>query len=104
MLPAFMESPDMLKIHDSTRRAIRPTRWAYKLDGVELSRACLIRTWQHMKDASHIAPTASMYYHDGDGCRTAAKRNGKEGREVLTLRELLQVARIDYKPRNGAQE
>ena len=95
MLPAFMESPYMPRIIDSSRRSVRPSRWAFKCDGLELSRADLIKAWHQMKDAAHIVP-GCVYFYEGEGCRTDKRRGGRDGREVRTLRELLTVARIDY--------
>lgn len=96
MSPAFMESPYMASITDTSRRSVRPSRWAFKFNGVEISRKDLIRVWQHMTDAAHIAPASRVFFHEGDGCRSDKRRGGRDGREVRTLRELLTVARIDY--------
>lgn len=96
MLPAFMESPYMASIIDSSRRSVRPSRWAFKFDGLELSRADLIRRWHIMTDAAHILPASRVYFYEGDGCRSDKRRGGRDGREVRTLRELLTLARIDY--------
>ncbi len=79
----------------SVNRNIRPSRWAWRLDGLEMSRACITETWQRMKDAAHIVP-GSVYFHEGKGCTTSRRFGARDGREVLTLRELLAVARVDY--------
>lgn len=76
---------------------VRPSRWAWRLDGLEFSRSSLIRTWQRMKEpTANDLPEGRVYFHEGHGCTTSAKRGNREGREVRTLRELLQVARLDY--------
>ena len=74
-------------------RRIRPARWAWKLGGLEFSRVELVKTWQTLNTPPMPRP---VYFHEGRGCSTAAAVAGKPGRKVRTLRELLQVARIDY--------
>lgn len=86
----------MASIIDTSRRSVRPSRWAFRIDGLELSRKDLIQTWHNMKDAAHILPAGRVYFYECDGCRTDKRRGGRDGREVRTLRELLTLARIDY--------
>lgn len=88
----------MQAIHDSSAVHRRPSRWAWKLDGSEISRAQLVRTWQFMKDRAHILEEGRVWYCDGRGCHTSTRSNGKEWREIFTLRDLLKMAHRDYKP------
>lgn len=75
---------------------VRPSRWAYRLDGLEMSRRDILGAWRRMKEPRPDLPEGRVYFHEGHGCTTSAKRGNREGREVRTLRELLQVARLDY--------
>jgi len=85
------------QIRDKLPPRIRPARRAWRLDGLEFSRAELIRTWQIMKEPTrNDLPEGRVYFHEGHGCTTSAKHGAREGREVRTLRELLQVARLDH--------
>lgn len=101
----FHPSPSMMASRFAADEAIRrnlpprvrPSRWAYRLDGLEFSRRDLLAAWRRMKEptAKDLAP-GRVYFHEGHGCTTSAKRGNREGREVLTLRDLLKVARLDY--------
>lgn len=77
----------MTKVH------IRPSRRAWMLGGLEFSRVELIKTWQALNTPPN---TRSIFFHTGRGCSTSAIAGGRKGKKVLTLRELLKVARIDY--------
>lgn len=78
------------------RAQVRPSRWAWKLGGLEMSRLDLVRCWQLMKAPREDLPPGRVWFVDGVGCVTDERQAGKRGREVLTLRDLLQVARRDY--------
>lgn len=101
----FHPSPSMMASRFAADQAIRkqpkeyrprPSRWAYRIDFSECCRADLIHHWRAAKSPAPGIPAGRIYFHEGRGCTTSPKYKGREGREVLTLRDLLKVARIDY--------
>ena len=71
---------------------VRPSRWAWSLDGVSMSRAELLACWGSLLGES---PRVSVWYFPGRGCWTNRDKWPKVAAgEVLTLRDFLELARI----------
>jgi len=101
--PSLMASRCAAAEASSKPRRIRPARRAWRLDGLEFSRVELIETWQNLQDRAALTGVdLGVHYHDGHGCTTNPKHGKRDGVKVRTLRELLKVARADYRPRTGS--
>lgn len=71
---------------------VRPSRWAWALDGVSMSRAELLHCWGSLLGES---PRVPVFYFPGRGCWTTRDKWPKElAVEVLTLRQFLSFAKI----------
>ncbi len=67
---------------------------------MEMSRAEIVRLWHRVQDSKRIGENWSLYEHsedDGFAVWTDRMHEYKEGRQILTLRDLLKVARKDYR-------
>lgn len=90
-IPADDPRPELVKTWRKMGR-VRPTRWAWALDGVSMSRAELLHCWGALLGES---PRVPVWYFPGRGCWTTRDKWPKESaREVLTLRDFLQCAKI----------
>lgn len=68
---------------------------------MELSRAEIVRLWHRVQDSRRIGQNWALYEHEeGNGFSVWTDRmhKKKEGRQILTLLDLLKVARKDYRP------
>lgn len=69
----------------------RPTRWAWALDGVSMSRHELLHCWGSMMAED---PRVLVWYFPGRGCWTNRDKFKGEAAQVLTLRDFIAKARI----------
>lgn len=92
------------------KKTIRPQRWAWRVDRVEMSRVEIIRLWHLMKSPNRV-PVLGIWFIDGIGAVTGYEKRKNEiysvdtvgyieknkCHEILTLRQLLKEAKKDYK-------
>jgi hypothetical protein len=80
-------------------KAVRPARWAWRIDGLEMSRKDVIELWHKKLESERIGSIWNLFIYPaptGFSCHTKENLNGTKGHKILTLRELLEKSRKDY--------